>query len=138
MNTNDETPNPSQLVPVPGEDVDEMIVESGESDSEEGNIVEITSSGFSPLTMRVSDGESVTFVNAGNRASWPASDVHPTHRSYPGSDISKCEGSERGEIFDACRGLGEGESYTFTFDEKGEWKYHDHLNSANKGTIIVE
>ena len=64
--------------------------------------------------------------------------MHPTHKVYPGSDIEKCGTAEESNIFDACRGLKEGESYEFTFNEKGSWRYHDHLNIKNTGSIIVE
>jgi len=35
------------------------------------------------------------------------------------------------------RGLAEGESYTFIFNEAGNWRYHDHLRSSLTGTIVV-
>jgi len=102
------------------------------------NVVEITSSGFSLQSLTISQGESVTFINKGSVLSWPASAVHPTHRLYPGSDINKCVTAEEKNIFDACRGLKQGESYIFTFNEKGSWRYHDHLNPSSTGVIVVE
>jgi len=101
------------------------------------NTITITSSGFSPLTLTISKGDRVTFTNQGSSPSWPASAVHPTHTVYPGSGISKCDGAEESNIFDACRGLRQGESYSFTFNEAGSWKYHDHLNPGSGGIIIV-
>jgi len=146
-------------VPAPGadDDVEEMIVvdgdESGEEDEEMGEgeedeeseaempggdgVVTVTSSGFVPSTLEISLGSSVTFVNEAGRGSWPATDVHPTHRSYPGSDISKCITSEVNDIFDACSSLSAGGSYTFTFNEGGEWNYHDHLSPGIRGKIVV-
>lgn len=102
------------------------------------NFIEITSSGFSPNSLTISQGEEVIFINKVSSVSWPASAVHPTHKVYPGSDINKCNTAEENKIFDACRGLKQGESYSFTFNEKGNWKYHDHLNSKLWGEIIVE
>ena len=96
-----------------------------------GNIVEITLEGFNPSTLMIRSGETVTWVNKESLPSWPASAVHPSHNVYPESD--GCIGSK----FDACRGLKQGESYSFTFNQKGTWKYHDHLSSGNTGTIIV-
>ena len=98
----------------------------------EGNKVEITSSGFTPRILKVKTGEMVTFVNMDTKPHWPASAVHPTHGEYP--EGGGCIGS----TFDACGGLKTGESYSFTFQHKGEWNYHDHLNSGLTGTIIVE
>ena len=96
-----------------------------------GNIVEITSEGFNPSTLMIKSGETATWVNKESLPSWPASAVHPSHNVYPESD--GCIGSK----FDACRGLKQGESYSFTFNQKGTWKYHDHLSPGNTGTIIV-
>src|SRR3989344_4210357 len=68
---------------------------------------------------------------------WPASAMHPTHTVYSGSGIEKCGTSEEGNIFDACRGLKQDESWSFTFNEKGEWNYHDHLTTGLYGKAIV-
>src|SRR3989338_5290692 len=97
-----------------------------------GNIVEITSEGFNPSTLTIESGETVTWVNKGTSQPWPASAVHPSHNIYPES--GGCIGSK----FDACRGLKQGETYSFTFNQKGAWKYHDHLSAGSTGTIIVE
>ncbi len=56
---------------------------------------------------------------------------------YPGSNIEKCDASEPSKIFDACKGLSKDESYSFIFNEKGNWDYHDNLNSNLKGTLTV-
>ncbi len=97
-----------------------------------GNIVEITSEGFNPHALTIRSGETVTWVNIGLLSPWPASAVHPSHKVYPES--GGCIGSK----FDACKGLKQGESYSFTFNQKGAWKYHDHLSPGDTGTIIVE
>ncbi len=96
------------------------------------NTIEITASGFAPNTLTVSAGTIVTFINKDSQQHWPASAVHPTHSAYPES--GGCIGSK----FDACKPLAQGESFSFTFNEKGTWKYHDHLNPAMTGTIIVQ
>lgn len=100
-----------------------------------GNTIEISDSGFSPSRLEINQGDRVTFINNGNAPSWPASAVHPTHKSYPGSDIAKCDSGE--EIFDACKGLSKGESFSFTFNEVGEWRYHNHLNPSLTGVVVV-
>lgn len=100
--------------------------------------IEITAKGFSPETITISQGDTVTFINKDIEKHWPASAIHPTHTKYPGSGIDKCGTLDEYYIFDACRGLEEGEEYSFPFDEIGTWKYHDHLNPEIKGTIIVE
>lgn len=102
------------------------------------NMVKITASGFEPKTLTVKAGTTITFVNEDSNQHWPASAMHPTHKIYPGSGIEKCGTVEETTIFDACRGLAQGESFYFTFNEKGSWKYHDHLNVPSTGTIVVE
>ncbi len=96
------------------------------------NIITITSSGFSPSTLTVAQGTTVTFVNEDSSAHRPASNPHPSHTGYPE------EGTCSGSAFDSCTNLAEGESWSFTFNQIGEWGYHDHLNSGLSGTIIVE
>ncbi len=95
-------------------------------------IIEITESGFNPSTLTINAGETVTWINNGITPAWPASAFHPAHNAYPGG--GGCIGSK----FDACRGLKQGETYSFTFNQKGAWKYHDHLSPGDTGTIIVE
>ncbi len=89
-----------------------------------GNTVTYTSDGFSPADLIVRAGDTVEFVNESNTNFWVASDPHPTHTDLPN--------------FDSERGLQPGESYTFTFDETGEWGFHNHLAPQQFGTIIVE
>lgn len=134
----------NQEVPIPGSGVDEMIV-NGNTDTtndetpdttNQQNIIEYTSSGYTPSTITINQGDSVTFTNTISRETWPASAIHPTHESYPGSGISKCGATT--DIFDACSGLENGESYTFTFNEIGTWSYHNHLRPSDNGKIIVE
>lgn len=98
----------------------------------EPKTVEITSTVFSPISMTIKAGDTLTFVNKDSSFHWPASAVHPTHSVYPES--GGCIGSK----FDACKGLAQGESWSFTFNQKGTWGYHDHLNPGLTGTIIVQ
>ncbi len=122
------------------EHIEEGLTASGGAAEEEEeeqpqtqeNVVEITSSGFNPKSLSIDAGDKVTFVNKDSKPHWPASDVHPTHGAYPES--GGCIGSK----FDACKGLAEGERFLFTFDERGSWDYHDHLNPRESGTIVVE
>ncbi|MEK6950886.1 MAG: hypothetical protein AABX13_04150 [Nanoarchaeota archaeon] len=100
--------------------------------------VEITASGFLPGTVTVKAGDKVEWTNEHSVDAWPASAVHPTHKAYPGSDINKCESKDRDNIFDACQRLRQGGSWSFVFREKGTWKYHNHLNPGQTGTVVVE
>jgi len=97
----------------------------------EQTIITYTDEGFSPLSLTVASGTTVTFKNQSSNPMWPASALHPTHGVYP--TTGGCIGS----TFDACRGIAPGESWSFKFDIAGTWKYHDHLNASKTGTIIV-
>ena len=132
-NVQEKQESPSVTIPIVGSgEVEETIPEISSTHD-----IEITSSGFSPKTLEINAGDTVTWTNKDSRNHWPASASHPTHTIYPGSSISKCGTSAESETFDACNGLSAGESYSFTFNEKGTWKYHDHLSISRTGTIIV-
>ena len=95
-----------------------------------------TNDGFSPRSLAASAGASVAFKNNSSRGVWIATNPHPVHTGYPGSDIKNCESDAA--MFDSCRVLNPGESWSFTFIERGAWGYHNHLQSGQTGTIIVE
>lgn len=107
--------------------------ENTESQTEETtHVITYSDNGYEPKTITIKAGETVTFKNQSSLAMWPASAMHPTHRVYP--TTGGCIGS----TFDACRGVPPGESWAFTFDIRGSWKYHNHLNPGNTGTVVVE
>lgn len=88
------------------------------------NTVVYSSSGFSPLTLTISPGSTVTFLNSSNTDMWIASDPHPIHNNFP--------------QFDARKGSLPGQSYSFTFNKPGTYEFHNHLNPSSIGTIQVE
>ncbi len=98
----------------------------------ESNTIHFTEAGYSPKSINVKKGTTVTFRNQSKQSMWPASAMHPTHAVYP--TTGGCVGS----TFDACKGIMPGEEWTFTFDLAGDWKYHDHLSPKNFGSIVVE
>lgn len=93
--------------------------------------VELNNKTMTPAHLTVPQGSTVTFVNKGTRAAWPASDPHPLHDMYP------VKGGCVGSVFDACHALTPGESWKFVFSEKGVWGYHDDIRPMIKGTIEV-
>ncbi|MDP3640706.1 MAG: hypothetical protein Q8R53_05940 [Nanoarchaeota archaeon] len=104
----------------------------------DSNEIIITANGFEPATLTIRAGETVTWTNKNSQSHWPASAMHPTHTLYPGSGIEKCGTAEESTTFDACNPVAAGGRYSFTFAERGTWKYHDHLNPAKTGTIVVK
>lgn len=100
-------------------------------------VIHMTSNGFEPSAVKITRGETITFENVDNQSHWPAGNTHPTHRLYPGSDIKKCGSEEEGNIFDACHSIEPGESYSFTFNKPGVWRFHDHLLPAKNAYVTV-
>lgn len=88
-----------------------------------GSVVTYTNTGFSPTTVTVKKGTTVTFVNASTGGMWVASAVHPTHQLLPG--------------FDQLKSVGKGGSYDYTFVKVGTWKYHNHVNVSDFGSVVV-
>lgn len=86
--------------------------------------VRYTNTGFQPAKLTVPIGTMVEFVNQSDKEMWVASNVHPSHDILP--------------TFDEFKGVGKGQSYMYTFDKKGTWPYHDHINPALEGVINVE
>ncbi|OGZ73403.1 MAG: hypothetical protein A2908_02415 [Candidatus Staskawiczbacteria bacterium RIFCSPLOWO2_01_FULL_38_12b] len=125
-----ETPAPNNT------ETPEMIVtptpSTDDSSSVSQNIVTYSDTGYSPSTLNVKVGDAVTFKNSSSLSMWTASAQHPTHAVYP--TTGGCFGS----TFDACKGVLPGESWSFKFDQAGNWKYHDHLKPSVFGTIVVK
>jgi plastocyanin len=98
-------------------------------------LIAYTDAGYAPTTITIKKGDTVRFINNSHTAdSWPASAVHPTHGIYPQKSATDCLGSS----FDACRGLKPGESWDFTFNDVGTWRFHDHIHPSKTGSVIVE
>lgn len=98
--------------------------------------VQITASGFSPKSLEIAQGDTLVFKNVDDEPHWPASNIHPTHRLYPGSDIELCDAGDF-TGFDSCRELLPGESYSFTFEVPGLWRFHDHVKPEFTGKVSV-
>lgn len=87
--------------------------------------VTYTDSGFSPSTITINAGESITFINNSSDQMSVASNPHPAHTIYPEFDQYKT--SQQGAL-----------EFTFAFTKVGTWKYHNHLNPGDGGTVIVK
>ncbi len=82
---------------------------------------------FSPATVTIRTGGTVTWTNNGTPAVYVAPDDHPSHLRYRGIWDDNGTGS-----------IAAGESYSQTFSIPGTYYYHDHLNSATVGTVVVQ
>lgn len=87
-------------------------------------VVTYTDSGFSPKTITIKKGDSITFVNQSSGDMWVASNPHPVHTDYP--------------AFDEKASVQKGGSWSFTFGQAGTWGYHNHKNPSSSGTVVVE
>jgi len=105
------------------------------SAAQAGATVTYTASGFSPKTVTVKKGESVTFIDQTGKGMWVASAQHPTHTAYSGTTRTAHCPDTAGTAFDQC---GIGSSYTFTFQKTGAWAYHNHVDAGDIGKVIVE
>lgn len=80
--------------------------------------VNITTEGFVPSTIQIKKGSDVTWTNRDSNA-----------RSLQGDDEGL--GLE-------TKSLTQGNAYSFMFEDSGTFTYHDPLNPAVKGTVVVE
>lgn len=88
------------------------------------NKVTITPDNFTPQTITVKTGSSITWTNTDSASHTVNSDPHPTHT------ISS--------LLNQIGLIKSGESKSLTFPAAGIYKYHDHLNPSSSGTVIVE
>lgn len=85
--------------------------------------------GFSPQSLTVDVGTTVTFENNTELPLWVASDPHPDHTSYPELDTSI-------EFQDHVPPGNP--SYSFKFERRGTWSYHNHSQPEHIATITVK
>jgi plastocyanin len=98
-------------------------VTKGGNNLSEGSSVQYSDTGFTPKVLTVKKGTAVTFSNKSSRAMWVASAPHPSHTILP--------------EFDELVSVSNGKSYTFTFEKVGTWKYHNHMNPSDFGSVMV-
>jgi len=110
--------------PAPAEVKTIVTVEPAQEPEPQKATVTLTQGGFSPSRITIQAGEEITFANDSGRTMWVASNIHPTHTLYSG--------------FDQLRSVGDGGTYTFTFTREGTWRYHNHVNPGEGGTVVVE
>lgn len=97
-----------------------------------------TDNGYIPATLKIQKGETITFENQSSKAMWTASDIHTTHRLYAETSLSEhCGSNKEASAFDACGGVQPGDSWSFTFDQPGNWKYHNHLFPRHIGKLLL-
>lgn len=96
-----------------------------------------TNTGFSPKSLTVKAGTPVRFVNNSSSTMWVASNPHPIHNGYDGTTLAQHCAARAARSFDECVAGGPGASFVFTFTKAGSWGYHNHLHTADMGTVVV-
>lgn len=87
------------------------------------NEITLTVDGFSPVTLTVKSGTTVSWINKSNKAATVNSDPHPIHTDYPPLNLGNFP--DNGTL-------------SLIFDKPGTYGYHNHLNPQDQGTIVVE
>lgn len=95
-------------------------------------------SGYSPSKITIKLGDTVTFKNQSSFGMWTSSAMHPTHIIYSGTSLSEHCPDAQNITFDECASAQPGESWSFTFNKVGTWRYHNHVQSSDFGTVVVE
>lgn len=90
---------------------------------EKEKTVNVTADGFQPQTVTIKVGEKVVWVNKSGVESNVSSAVHPTHLVYPPLNLGS---------------FADGASVSLVFDKAGTYKYHNHLNPSQFGSVVVE
>ncbi len=119
--TTTENPQTAQT-PLPQESASPSAASEGAMMKKE-TMVSITSTGFSPKTITVKAGDSVTWTNNDSANHNVNSDPHPTHTLYPFLNLGTIK---------------PGDKKSATFEKAGTYTYHDHLNPSLTGTVTVE
>ena len=91
--------------------------------SEPSNTIVLTQEGFDPQILTVEVGTKVSWVNKSGGKATVNSAPHPIHSNYQPLNLNSFE---------------EGEFLELVFDKAGTYNYHDHLNPARTGTVIVK
>lgn len=85
--------------------------------------VDFTLDGFSPESITIKKGAKVIWTNNSGKTATVNSAPHPVHTSYPPLNLGS---------------FNDGDSLEVSFPDPGTYKYHNHLNASQGGTITVE
>lgn len=86
-------------------------------------VITFDGTSFSPSSLTIKTGESVTVKNTSSSTVQVNSDPHPTHTFFPDLNVGA---------------ISPDSNDSFTVSKVGTYTYHNHLNASQKGTIVVE
>lgn len=95
---------------------------SSSTDNESSTIV-YGNDGFSPATLTVKAGTTITVKNESSRTLEFDSDPHPVHTDNKELNLDEIEA---------------GETKTLTVHNIGRWGFHNHLHPGDTGSLTVE
>ena len=85
--------------------------------------ITVTPSGFQPGSLTIKAGETIVWSNQTNATSNVSSAPHPAHTDYPPLNLGD---------------IAPGASVSLVFPTAGTYKYHNHLNASQFGSITVQ
>jgi plastocyanin len=97
-----------------------------------------TNAGYSPSSLTINVGDTVTWKNESSGGDWVGSANHPSHTVYSGTTLQQHCPDPNNTAFDECKADNPGDSWSFTFTKAGSWGYHNHVNASKFGKIVVE
>lgn len=119
--SSDDTANDSATSTSPTASSNQSDVSADKSSN--GPTITYTDNGFSPASLTVKSGATITIKNSSSRSLEFESDPHPAHTDDPELNVGL---------------VAPGESTTFTPDTTGTHGFHNHQNSSDTGTLIVQ
>jgi plastocyanin len=121
---------------VQGAKGEQQFIDDSKDGAPQATVISYTDSGFSPSTLTIKKGMTVTFVNQSSDEMWIGSDEHPSHTGYDGTSKDEhCAPGYTGVMpLDQC---GTGASFSFTFTKAGTWSFHNHRNDDAHGSVTV-
>lgn len=126
--TNDSSEDLNQTAPVGSGDVNDTPSTNSTPSSDnpssntENTTITYADNGFSPASLSVASGTTVTIKNTSSSTLQFDSDPHPQHTANPELNVGM---------------IAAGASKTFTVTTTGSHGFHDHLNSSQTGTLVV-
>lgn len=96
---------------------------SSATDEANAAVVTYSDSGFSPASVNAKVGQKVVFKNTSSSAIQVNSAPHPVHNLYPELNVGMIAAGKEGSTI---------------FTKAGAYMYHNHLNTNQKGTIVVQ
>ncbi|HEX8932513.1 MAG TPA: hypothetical protein VF810_05120 [Patescibacteria group bacterium] len=85
--------------------------------------VTLSATGFTPKVITIAPDTRVTWINKSGVEATINSDPHPTHTNYPPLNLGQ---------------FGKKNNLSLIFSKPGSYGYHNHFDSTQTGTIIVE